>query len=110
MSGMVSVQQQLASAWVVFNGKYGEVTQQAESRGQSRQALYRETHKLVETLCGDKVREELTQLQERLADASRQLADMEQRLTRAVEITAALQAEFASTAQALGVSLPVAQA
>src|SRR6266540_3587585 len=110
MSGMVTVQRQLASAWVVFNGKYGEVSQRAKSRGQSRQALYRETQKVVERLRGDKMREELAQLQERLAEAARQVADMEQRLTRAVEITAELQAEFASTAQALGVSLPVAQA
>ena len=110
MSAMVSVQRQLASAWVVLNGKYGDVTQQAQARGQSRQALYRETQDVIQTLSGQKVRAELSQLQQEMARASRQLVELQKRLTRAVEITPELQAEYASTAQALGVSLPVARA
>ena len=109
MSRMVTVSHQLASAWVVLNGQHGAVTQQARARRQSRQTLYRETQKVVDTLQGDKVRAEVGLLQQKLQAAAEQLTEMYERLSRAVEITPELQAEYASTAQALGVSLPVAQ-
>ena len=109
MSAMVTVYQRLASAWAVCFGKYGEVTRQAEAREQSRQALYREASQVVEAISGQKSRARIGELERSEALLTRQVHELEERLGRAVEITPDLQAQYASTAQALGVSLAVAR-
>ena len=95
MPATLSIRERLSSAFAVLCGHHGEVTHLAEEREQSRQSLYREAERVVEDLEG--------------AKAQGRIAELEQRLQRAVEITADKQAEFASTAQAEGVSLPVAR-
>jgi predicted metal-dependent hydrolase len=103
------IRERLSSAFAVLCGRHGEVTHLAEERAQSRQALYREAERVVEDLEGAKAQSRIAELEQRIAEQQAQLAEQQQRLQRAVEITDDKQAEFASTAQAEGVSLPVAR-
>lgn len=104
-----SIRERLSSAFAVLCGRHGEVTHLAEARAQSRQSLYREAEGVVEDLEGAKAQSRIAELEQQTAAQQARLAELEQRLQRAVEITADKQAEFASTAQAEGVSLPVAR-
>ena len=92
---MSTIAQRIASAFVVLCGRYGDVTKMAHDRGQSRQALYREAGQVAEALDGTTVRSRIDELQQQLADQGAQIRD--------------LQDEFASVAQAEGVSLSVAR-
>ena len=105
----LSIRERLSSAFAVLCGRHGEVTHLAEEREQSRQSLYREAERVVEDLEGAKAQSRIAELEQRIAEQQAQLAEQQQRLQRAVEITEDKQAEFASTAQAEGVSLPVAR-
>jgi hypothetical protein len=109
MSAMVTVYQRLASAWAVFCGKYGDVTHQAAGRGQSRQALYREAGQVVEAVAGEKSQSRIRELEKQVAELTTRLRQAEEKALHGVEITPELQAQFASTAQALGVSLALAR-
>jgi len=109
MSAMVTVYQRLASAWAVFFGKYGDVTRQAEAREQSRQSLYREASQVVEAVAGEKAQARIAELERSEAALTTQIRDLQERLRRALEITPDLQGQYASTAQALGVSLAAAR-
>jgi hypothetical protein len=109
MSAMVTVYQRLASAWAVFFGKYGAVTEQASARGQSRQTLYREASQTIEALGGEKSRARIRELENQVAELTIRLHEMEDKLSDAVHMTPDLQAQYASTAQALGVSLSAAR-
>jgi hypothetical protein len=109
MLATLTVRQRLSSAFAVLCGRYGEVTHLAEEREQSRQALYREAERVVEDLEGAKAQSRIAALEQQTAAQQARLAELEARLQRAVEITEDKQAEFASTAQAEGVSLPVAR-
>lgn len=106
--GMVALPQRIASTYVVFFGVYGDVTRQAQGRRVSRQTIYREAAAtqacLDETAWQqrlDDLREQVGQLQERVAQQERELA-------RSVVLTPELQARFAATGEANGVSLPTA--
>ena len=44
--GRIAPQHQIASAFVVFFGKYGDVSRHAKERGVSRQRVYREANRL----------------------------------------------------------------
>jgi hypothetical protein len=90
-------------------GKYGDVTRQAAARGQSRQTLYREAGQVLEAVAGEKSRARIMELENQLAELTTRLRALEERLRGTVEITPDLQAQYASTAQALGVSLAVAR-
>ncbi|MFI5104762.1 MAG: hypothetical protein ACHP79_07555 [Terriglobales bacterium] len=105
MSAMVSVYQRLASAWAVLLGKYGEVTHRAAVRGQSRQSLYREARQVQEAVAGEKACARIEALKRQVAELKTQLLEAQERSQWAVEITRALQKQFADTAQASGVSL-----
>jgi predicted metal-dependent hydrolase len=105
----LSIRERLSSAFAVLCGRHGEVTHLAEEREQSRQSVYREAERVVEDLEGAKAQSRIAELEQRIAEQQAQLAEQQQRLQRAVEITEDKQAEFASTAQAEGVSLPVAR-
>ena len=109
MEMVAHVRRRLANAFTVLFGAHGEVTRQAQPRGQSRQALYRDADAVMASVEGEKTRARLEQLEARLAEQATRLEQLEARLRQAIEITPDLQAAFASTAQAEGVSLPVAR-
>jgi hypothetical protein len=99
----------LASASVVLFGRHGDITRYAQERHVSRQRLYREADSVLTDLEG-------RALQQQVFDLRRQVADLQARLEQfqlahrdCVVITPDLQAEFASTAQAEGTSLPAAR-
>src|SRR5258707_14495556 len=104
-----TVRERLSSAFAVLFGRHGDLTRLAEGREQSRQSLYREADRVVEDLKGTEAQGQVAELQQQNAELRARLAEVEQRPQRAIEITEDKQAEFASTAQAEGVSLPVAR-
>ena len=63
---MVAVPSSLASASVVFFGRYGDVTQQARHRGVQRQTLYREAHAVLQTLQDRSTSQRLSALEEQV--------------------------------------------
>jgi hypothetical protein len=93
----------LASAAAVFAGRHGAVAGLARRRGSSRQALSRQAHAAARAVEGAQAARRLARLRPRLAEALRQLR-------QAVVLDHDRQAEFAATAQALGVSLSAAAA
>jgi hypothetical protein len=103
--GMLGPQPQIASAYVVLFGHYGEVTRYAQERGVCRQWVYREASGLQRTLAQQQ--QTIQRLQARLREGEQQHTDLQERLRRAVVLDADKQAQFASAAQACGVSLPV---
>jgi hypothetical protein len=109
MEVVAHARRRLANAFTVLFGAHGEVTRQARLRGQSRQALHRDADAVVASVEGEQTRARLEELEARLADQATRLEQLEARLQQAIEITPDLQAAFASTAQAEGVSLPVAR-
>ena len=100
----------LTSAAVVFYGPQGAVTQQAARRGVPRQTLYREADAVLRALDPLPHEKERAQLQRGLAELRADCARLQQQLASAVVLGADQQAEFAATAQALGVSLSAARA
>jgi chromosome segregation ATPase len=106
---MSTIPQRVASAFAVLCGHYGEVTELARQREQSRQSLYRESETVVEAVDGAAARAQIDDLQRRLAERQAEVNTLETRLKHAVEITADKQQEFATVAQAEGVSLSVAR-
>jgi hypothetical protein len=105
---MPTITQRIASAFVVLCGRYGDVTKMAQDREQSRQSLYREATQLVNAVDGTTAQTRIDQLQRQLAEQQAQIQALQQRLEQAVQITRDKQDEFASVAQAEGVSLSVA--
>jgi hypothetical protein len=109
MEIVAHVRRRLANAFTVLFGDHGEVTRQAGLQGQTRQALYRDADAVATAVDGSHTRARLEQLEARVADQAARLEYLEGRLRQAVEITPDVQAAFAGTAQAEGVSLPVAR-
>jgi hypothetical protein len=99
----------LASASVVFFAPHGQITQHAQQRGVSRQRLYREADSVLRDLDPTPARQQIASLRQKLSQLQERLQRLQDRQLRAVLITHQLQAEFAGTAQAEGVSLPVAR-
>jgi len=97
----------LASASAVFLGRHGAVSALARQRGVFRQTLYREAHATHAAL-DDQPGPKLHALRQRLAEQQQRLDALGKQLRHAVVIDADRQAEFAATAQALGVSLSTA--
>jgi hypothetical protein len=85
---MSTIPQRIASAFAVLCGKYGDVTEMALDRDQSRQSLYREAQQVAEAVDGAATQAQIEGFQRQLAER---------------------QAEFATVAQAEGVSLGVAR-
>src|SRR3954454_8295589 len=106
---MPTIPQRIASAFAVLCGRYGDVTQIAHDREQSRQSLYREAQQVAEAVDGTVARAQLEELQRHLAERQAEVKALETRLRHAVEITPDKQHEFATVAQAEGVSLSVAR-
>lgn len=100
----IASQQQIASAYVVLFGNYGDVSQHAQQRGVCREWIYRQAQQLQTTLAGLEQQRQLAQQQ--IAQLQQQVAQLQQQLERAVVLDDDKQSEFASVAQARGVSLP----
>jgi len=108
-AAMPTIKQRIASAFVVLCGRYGDVTNMAQEREQSRQSLYREAAQVANAVDGTAVESRISELERQLAEQQAQNQILQERLERAVEITRDKQDEFASVAQAEGVSLNVAR-
>src|SRR4051812_22801187 len=106
---MPTIPQRIASAFAVLCGRYGDVTAMAQDREQSRQSLYREAEQVVEAVGGDAAQAHIEDLQRQLAEQRAEVQALQGRLKRAVEMTPDKQHEFATVAQAEGVSLSVAR-
>jgi hypothetical protein len=106
---MPTIPQRISSAFAVLCGQYGDVTRMAKDREQSRQSLYREAQQVAESVDGAVAQARIDDLERRLAEREAEVKDLEKRLERAVEITTDKQHEFATVAQAEGVSLGVAR-
>ncbi len=106
---MPTIPQRVASAFAVLCGRYGDVTAMAQDREQSRQSLYREAQQVADAIEGAAARAQIDALQQQLARQEAEVQDLKMRLEHAVEITPDKQHEFATVAQAEGVSLSVAR-
>jgi hypothetical protein len=106
---MPTIPQRIASAFAVLCGPYGDVTRMAQDRDQSRQSLYREAQQVANAVDGTAAQVRIDELQRQLAEQRAQVQALRERLKHAVEITADTQHEFATVAQAEGVSLSVAR-
>ena len=106
---MPTIPQRVSSAFAVLCGQYGDVTELARSREQSRQSLYREAEQVAEAVDGTATKARLEELQEQLAQRQAEVHALQERLKHAIEITPDKQQEFATVAQAEGVSLSVAR-
>jgi hypothetical protein len=106
---MSTIPQKIGSAFAVFFGRSGDVTKMAHDREQSRQSLYREAETVVEAVDGAATQAQIDDLKRQLADRQAEVNALQERLKHAVEITPDKQHEFATVAQAEGVSLSVAR-
>src|SRR5260370_1000296 len=106
---MPTIPQRIASALAVLCGQYGEVAEMARAREQSRQSLYREAESVLGAVDGAATRARLTDLQRQLTEQQAENQALRDRLKRAVEITPDKPDEFATVAQAEGVSLSAAR-
>jgi hypothetical protein len=106
---ILALPQRIASAHAVFNGRHGAVARRARRHAVSRQSLYRQAHAVARTLEGTAHRAECDALRQQRDQARQELRDLQQRQRHPVDMTADQLARFAATAQAEGVSLPVAR-
>jgi len=106
---MPTIPQRIASAFAVLCGQYGDVTQMAKDREQSRQSLYREADQVANAVDGAAAQARIDELERQLAEQRAEVQALQGRLKHAVEITPDKQHEFATVAQAEGVSLSVAR-
>jgi hypothetical protein len=105
---MPTIPQRIASAFAVFCGQYGDVTKMAQDREQSRQSLYREAEQVADAVDGAAAQARIDELQRDLGVQRAEVQTLKERLSCAVEITPDKRHEFATVAQAEGVSLSVA--
>ena len=106
---MPTIPQRIASAFAVFCGQYGDVTEMAKGREQSRQSLYREAEQVANAVDGAAAQSHIDELQRQLTEQRAEIQALQERRKHAVEITPDTQHEFAAVAQAEGVSLNVAR-
>jgi hypothetical protein len=106
---MSTIPQRIASAFAVLCGQYGDVTQMAKDRERSRPSLYREAEQVAESVDGSVAQAQVEGLRRQLAERQAEVKGLQERLRHAVEITPDTQHEFATVAQAEGVSLSVAR-
>jgi len=106
---MPTIPQRIASAFAVLCGQYGDVTKMSQDREQSRQSLYREAQQVANAVDGAAAQARIDELQRQVAEQRDEVQALHERLKHAVEITPDKQDEFATVAQAEGVSLSVAR-
>src|SRR5205823_14038398 len=102
---MPTIPQRIASAFVVLCGRYGDVTKMADDREQSRQSLYREAEQVADSVAGVAAQARIDELKRQLDEQRAEVQALQRRLKRAGEITPDKPHEFATVAQAEGVSL-----
>ena len=100
---ILPLDRQIASAFFVTYGHYGDVTHYAQERGVCRQWIYREAAALRQAIAD--TRHANDYLRQQLDRAHRHVDQLQARLTQAVLLDAAKQAEVACVAQARGVTL-----
>jgi hypothetical protein len=105
----LSLRDRLACAAAVLFGRYGDVTRLAQQHGLCRQAVYRHTDAVCDDLDALTHRQEVLRLRQQLEQLQARCEDLQRRCPDAVVIDQDKQAEFAATAQAAGVSLPLAR-
>jgi hypothetical protein len=81
----------------------------AKDRERSRPSLYREAEQVVESVDGAVAQAQIDALKRQLDERQAEVNALQERLRHAVEITPDKQHEFATVAQAEGVSLSVAR-
>jgi hypothetical protein len=106
---MSTIPQRIASAFAVLCGQYGDVTNMSKDRQQSRQSLYREAEQVAEAVEGAAAQAQIDTLQRILVEQQAEIQVLQERLKHSVAITVDKQHEFATVAQAEGVSLSVAR-
>src|SRR3954462_3957782 len=106
---MPTIPQRIASAFAVLSGQYGDVTKLAKDREQSRQSLDREAEQVAHAVDGAAAQARIDELKRQLAEQRAEVQALQERLKHAVEIAPEAQNEFATVAQAEGVSLSVAR-
>jgi ABC-type amino acid transport substrate-binding protein len=99
----------IANAAAVIDGPYGSVSRQAALSGTSRQALYRDAPRVVQAVDGSDHRRHLHDLSQDNDRLRAERDHLRRQLQQAVALDADRLACFAATAQAEGVSLPVAR-
>ena len=82
---MPTIPQRITSAFAVLCGQYGDVTQMAKDREQSRQSLYREAETVVEAVDGAAARAQIDELKRQLAEQRAEVQALKGRLKPAVE-------------------------
>jgi hypothetical protein len=102
-------QLRIANTAAVLEGPYGAVTRQATRSGTSRQRLYRDAPKVLQAVAGIDRQHRLDALQEHRDRLRAERDALERQLHQAVVLQPDGLARFAATAQAEGVSLPVAR-
>ncbi len=102
---MPTIPRRIASAFAVFRGRYGDVTEMAQDREQSRQSLYREAQQVANAVDGAAAQARIDELKRQLAEQRTEVQALQERLRHAVEITPDKQDQFAGVAQAEGVGL-----
>jgi len=104
----LSFLQRIACAAATLFGRYGAVTRIAHEHGLCRQSVYRQTDAVLDGLDAQIHHQETLLLRQQLEQALRRCDDLQRRLEDAIILDQDCQAEFAATAQAIGVSLPAA--
>lgn len=99
----------IANTAAVLEHRYGAVSQRARLCGTSRQALYRDASHVLRALERTDERQRIPNLLGENQRLRCRIAELERQLAQVVPCDADRQAQFASTAQAEGVSLPVAR-
>jgi hypothetical protein len=68
---MPTIPQRIASAFAVLCGQYGDVTEMANDREQSRQSLYREAEQVAKAVDGAATQARIEELQRQLRSRER---------------------------------------
>src|SRR5215831_320729 len=98
-------QLRIANPAAVLDGPYGAVTRQATRSGTSRQALYRDAPKVLQSVDGSDSRQRLQDLHDDNDHLRAERDGLRRQLQQAAVLDADRLACFAATAQAEGVSL-----
>jgi hypothetical protein len=109
MRRIAAVPRRLANAFVVLFGQHGDVSREAEETGQTRQTMYRDTQQVVAQVSDCQAEGEIQRLRQELARERARADGLVDRLEETIEQPEEMATRFASTAQAEGVSLPVAR-
>jgi len=105
----LSPEHRIANTAAVLAHRYGTVSHRARACATSRQALYRDASTVLKAVDGQDTRQQLRTLHDDNQALRQRVAQLEGQLTQVVPFDRERQAQFASTAQAEGVSLPVAR-